>query len=895
MKKLSVVLAGIWLMAGMLVPTWAQVPSVIDFDQAELDPTVQPAGWEITKGNDWWNPDNYDFQVATYGKGEGAGKTVSGVAKAPGLKSKILVSGVSYVSREDETDPPATKALKVHAITPVLDKGDVTKVEATFNIGFYTYSSSQANLPSAIRPGDGDSVVFYWTDGETDGNWKRLAKVDKSTAWGNDGFASVTVPAVTPAAKFRYKIEYHHLAEDGSQRAVFFAVQNIELEESLPCKYPYDIAVAGDKLDENSALLTWEDGNTNVGAFAQSFIVTYRPQDAGAWDTVKPDPVDTEFLFEDLTPATTYNVRIQAVCAGENGLSLVRPASFTTLDTIPYTLDFTRMSAIPEGVRNCRASLDAEPVPISPEAGTAGWVVGTTPSGEGNIRLPLATDANTWLVFPVLSARQDATVDIDLELFNYGLGEGNVWSRPEPKQPDTLWVFVSTDGSFGRNSRQVAGFVALDGLLFDTVSENGVTKAEYDKRTLGFDVENGKKYTFAIYVPGRGADPNALLPSSNMLGIRTLGMKYGKIIYPAVTNLHTLNLAKTSVSIQWKSNADSCVLVYKPRSAQDYDTVVTKTNRVDLTGLAPGVQYEYRVYGLYGGFPGRVSDVRYFTTIAECAVPTNFDIVETFWDGARITGHSANPRLIHIKSDGPNTEYYVNTVMAWSGTRDTLRLRGLYVSGVGYPYAVRLRSVCNPGDSSVWTETKTFLTADYPEIGMPTNLTSSFNASDRTARLSWTPGKNNDFTDIYYKKAGTRKYDTVSMLNDPAMTTATYVLRNLERDVVYKWRLCAGYDSYLMGKVTPEQDLNTAVANEDAEYAKSLRIKMENRQIVIENPDNRYIKVINVYDVSGRLVKAYPVNERGNVFVNADLKQGMVLVEVVGSTGERAILKTIVM
>ena len=74
-----------------------------------------------------------------------------------------------------------------------------------------------------------------------------------------------------------------------------------------------------------------------------------------------------------------------------------------------------------------------------------------------------------------------------------------------------------------------------------------------------------------------------------------------------------------------------------------------------------------------------------------------------------------------------------------------------------------------------------------------------------------------------------------------------------------------------------------------------LRVRVTDRRIIVDNPENRYIKTINVYDMAGRRLKSYPVNDEGNVFVNTDLKQGVVLIEVIGSANERMVAKTVIM
>lgn len=858
--------------------TVMRIPVSIDFEEEEI--LTQPIGWKISKDGE-----DYGFEVRYYGESkeggiDDGGIAIFGMAKAPKSGSKLLVSQLNYIP-EDYEAAPQYRNMSAYAVTPVFHKAENPNLRALFNMGIYT-QESEISSETAYRPQDGDSIVISWAESQNAENWIRLEKLDKNTRWDRDGFVSLSTSAISPVSTFCYKVEYFFRADKDASSGVMFAIENLEVEEDLPCKYPTDMTVSEDALGATSALLSWEDGN--IGAGAQSFILSYQAQGQTDWDTVRPYPTEVSHRLNDLRPGMDYTVRIQAVC-GDKGTSLVKTTEFRTLDTISYEIDILNGSGVfPTGFVNARGVLGTEPESIEED----GWQMGSDCAGFSILNLQLAANSHSWLKLPVLVSTHDAMVNVSTSLFNYKNAYGS-WEEPEGNN-DTLWVFVSENGKFGSSNRRLVGAVALNDLEFG-LEEIGdmIYSPKYNEKILAFDAEAGKKYTVAYYIPSLGADPEAEDININNLAISKIKLTYGDIIYPAVTDIYTRDLGKTSVSVLWEGNADSYVLIYKTRSAEKYDTVETDAKRVDLTELQSGTSYEYRVYGIYGGVAGRLSEPKYFVTIAECAVPENFSIVKTFWDGARISGHSDNRRLIHIKSEGEIVEYYVNTILEWSAVNlDTLRLRGLQVAGVGYPYSVRLRAVCNPGDSSAWTEPLIFRTAEYPEIGLPTNLKSVFNPSNRSATLSWTPGVNNDVTYIYFKKAGASRYDTTGTLSN------TYTLLNLETNVVYKWCLQPGYDTYLIGGVTQEEDLSTAVANEGASYAEALRIRANNRQIVVENPEGRYIRTIKVYDIAGRLLKSYPVDDRGNVFVNTDLEQGVVLIEVLGSASERAVSKTVI-
>lgn len=879
----------VWAMQGTAQPAYSAQPVVlgertvarisarIDFENEEI--MTQPAGWQISRDGD-----AYGFEVRYYGEaedegiddGDFPGLLASRPAKAPRTGSKVLVSQLSYIipMEEDWNAAPQYKDMNAYAITPLFRSGEFA-AQAIFKVGVYTKLSD--NSPeTAFRPKEQDSVVVYWAETGAD-TWTRLAKLDRNTAWDADGFFTLSTASIKPDTDFHYKVEYFFRGDKEDQAAVMFAIESIEVEEDLPCKYPTELAVVEETIDAKSARLTWEDGNTDV--FAESFMLAYRRQDQADWDTVKPNPTNTEHLLENLQPGSTYDVQIQAVCGSAKGNSLLRSISFTTLDTMPYIIDIKNGSTL--AIENGRS-----PLSQGFRSSEEGWSTDQDCAGYPIWKLQLAVYSNTWVKLPVLVSTQDATVRVTTDIFNYKEETGQ-WAEPERTQ-DTLFLFVSENGSFAPADRSLVGAIALKDLSFELEDAGDmVYLPQYNSKSLEFEAEAGQKYTLAYYIAGVGADPETEEVNANNLAINKINIEYGNIVYPAVTNLRTENLGKTNVSIVWAGNADSYVVKYKPRKQERYDSVKVTATRADLSGLVAGTAYEYVVYGVYGGVAGKVSDTRYFNTIEECSTPQGFAIVQEFWDGARITAHSENQRLIHLVSAGEVGEYYINQVISWESKRDTLRLRGLSVSGADYPYNIRVRAVCNPGDSSAWTETLQFRTTQLPPVGMPTNLKADYRASTRTAVLSWTPGENNDYMYVYYRKVG-EKYDTTLIEGN------TYTLMNLETNAVYGWSLQPLHDGYILGGRTEEQSF-TAVGNEGRGYAEAIKIRLNHHQIVVENPQNRHIRLIRVYDLTGRVLKTYPVNDNGNVFVNTDLGEGMVIVEVIGSADERASLKAVIM
>ncbi|MCM1555883.1 MAG: fibronectin type III domain-containing protein, partial [Bacteroides sp.] len=172
--------------------------------------------------------------------------------------------------------------------------------------------------------------------------------------------------------------------------------------------------------------------------------------------------------------------------------------------------------------------------------------------------------------------------------------------------------------------------------------------------------------------------------------------------------------------------------------------------------------------------------------------------------------------------------------------------------------------------------------------GRPTGLASEYDAGKREALLSWTPGENNNgLTLVYLRPAASQQYDTAEE------SGTSHVWKDLEAGTVYHWRVQAYCDDRL-SEPSDEESIEAA-DNEGNAYARALRISVIGDGISVENPENRYIKRLNVYSVTGVLLRSYAVESDGNLFVSTGLTRGMVVVEAVGSGPERAAVKAVVM
>lgn len=559
------------------------VPANISFNTYTVNET--PGSWIFSEGSSYVITE-CDFDEA----------------KVPQNGTKLLYTLTSY----DGTSFPTV--VRSSAISPIIEKGEAENISATFNMGFFISDA----WSGAIEPGsfkNSDSVVISWATTQDAQQWNRLDAITRASQLDKGGFISFPIPPFSPTeGQFCFKIETF-LSVTTPNDYLGMGIENIVLEESLPCKYPINITVPQETIGLHHATIKWEDGNADP---ANSFIIRYRAQNQEEWTH---DTVDTEEItLTELENSTLYTVKIQAFCGEENGLSLERESSFSTRLGFPYSYDPNKETSVPEGSSQYRGRPGQNLTAIDLRSEAPQWTIAQDASETQNTVLVnyLDQNPNAWLVFPAINTDNAGLIKLDMNLSAWGFADQYTTTVQEAKKTsDSLWIFVSSTGNFSTD-RHVVGFVEIDSLHYKVENDAVI----YDSFSFEFEVEEEEKeYSIALYVQA----PNANMMGFNeftILAVRNVDMAYSTIFPPAVTNLTTSNLRKDSVTISWEGTADEYRLLWKELSSNaDYDTVKTEKTSHTLSGLKPDTQYAYLVYGIYGGVNGRLSAVKTFTTL----------------------------------------------------------------------------------------------------------------------------------------------------------------------------------------------------------------------------------------------------------------------------------------
>jgi hypothetical protein len=235
-----------------------------------------------------------------------------------------------------------------------------------------------------------------------------------------------------------------------------------------------------------------------------------------------------------------------------------------------------------------------------------------------------------------------------------------------------------------------------------------------------------------------------------------------------------------------------------------------------------------------------------------------------------------------------NVQYKAASATNW--TPATVNATSFTMSGLtpNTPYQVRVQADCGNGSTSLWTEAATFTTLpdDTPEpCDVPTGLTVSA-VTDESITITWDDNTNVDSWNIQYSAAG-------GALNSTTSNTNSYTINGLQPETAYSVQVQANcsngnvseWSSAVTGTTTT--GIDSWLANSVSLYPNPAK---EYVDIRVDGELN--VKMMEVYDVYGKLINTVNVIENPTRLNVSGLANGMYFVRV--TTEEGVVTKTFV-
>ena len=329
-----------------------------------------------------------------------------------------------------------------------------------------------------------------------------------------------------------------------------------------------------------------------------------------SWDSenvVSGTTTSTSVSLSELTPATTYNFRVKAICS--DGLeSYWMQLSFQTICDV-YQVPFE------EGFENgfdftFAAGFIASPLcwaNINPAADSYKWQTSTTnhsgsKSAYYNGSTYSATTSQDWLITPQVNLSGNERMNFYVKK----VGASN---------PIGINIYAYDASSEDISSAaDVASFV-----LIDSVPSAALTTTDWYEYELNLS-DWGGTYRFAL-VPYAGA--GGLYVDDFSI------TELPECIRPVMSSVASSEITANEATISWSDeNNSQWIVYYKPISATEWASETASSTEVTLTDLIPGTLYNAYVVAVCGD---EESDPTYTTSfITLCDVISDFPWTEGF-------------------------------------------------------------------------------------------------------------------------------------------------------------------------------------------------------------------------------------------------------------------------
>ena len=371
-----------------------------------------------------------------------------------------------------------------------------------------------------------------------------------------------------------------------------------------------------------------------------------------SWDSenvVSGTTTSTSVSLSELTPATTYNFRVKAICS--DGLeSYWMQLSFQTICDV-YQVPFE------EGFEGgfdftFAAGFIASPLcwaNINPAADSYKWQTSTTNhSGSKSAyyygSTYSATTSQDWLITPQVNLSGNERMNFYVKK----VGASN---------PIGINIYAYDASSEDISSAaDVASFV-----LIDSVPSAALTTTDWYEYELHLS-DLGGTYRFAL-VPYAGA--GGLYVDDFSI------TELPECIRPVMSSVASSEITANEATISWSDeNNSQWIVYYKPISATEWASETASSTEVTLTDLIPGTLYNAYVVAVCGD---EESDPTYTTSfITLCDVISDFPWTEGFestWNSQNLMSNTiAAPFCWYNINAGGSTYYWKTTTTAYEGS-----------------------------------------------------------------------------------------------------------------------------------------------------------------------------------------------------------------------------------
>jgi len=543
------------------------------------------------------------------------------------------------------------------------------------------------------------------------------------------------------------------------------------------CEVPVGLSAS---VATNSSTLTW-----TISTGAVAYDIRYRVQGTTAWTYIQSVANSKE--LSGLSAGTPYQLQIRSLCTIDGSFVSLYSNTFsfvtsgasecttpTALQATSGTTNATLTWADQSGATGYQVRYRLE--------GTTAWIYETTDANSLSVSLLESGMPYMWTVRSICDP--EGTLASPYASTAFFETEGTV-ACPVPTN---LLATGASDHSVNLSWSNVgASSYQLRYRIFGTAVWTITSATDPTFFSLN-GLESGMPYQVQVKAICE-VDGSIQSLFSELVSFETSGTVSCEI----PVGLAASNISTSSATLSWTNvpEAESGYeLRYRVKGTSIWTLTTVGTNSFELTGLEPGMPYQFSVKSNCSAAPVLTSVYSVpieFTTegLPSCEVPSgfSFDADDT---NAEIT-------WTNLGSMGYDVRLRVSGATIWSNLNVATNSVNLASLESGTDYQFQVRSVCSADGSikSLFSDVEFFSTTGTISCETPDDLVAS-SITNTGAKVSWSAAEGADQYDIRYRVKGT------TIWSQTLSTTPSVVLSGLARGMPHQARvrtLCSSDNS----------------------------------------------------------------------------------------------------
>ena len=453
----------------------------------------------------------------------------------------------------------------------------------------------------AVSNIDGHSATINWTSEAS--AWVVAYKTADATEFTEMDVTEnpYTLTGLAPETVYQVKVQNNC---GGGTYSLF--TSPVSFTTDVACPAPTGLAAALTLGNGSVATLSWTSD-------ASAWVVAYKTADAT--DFTEVNVTENPYTLTSLTPETTYNAKVKAVCGGEDGeSSWSNTITFTPTDAYTLTVNDGTTTNAYVPFYGYYADSDANSQFIIPADGLSDMAWGTIQK----LTFYSSAASAVWngAVFDIYFSEVDYTTFETAALIDWTALSEKVYTGSVSVENGKMELTLTSPYTYMGGNLLIGFDETSNSSNYPSAPWYGVTQTN---NTAVYKYSSNSavlakflpKVAFG-YTPGEA--PACMWP----------------------TNLAVSNVTARTANISWTSDGNAWQIGYSTDGFVTEQYVEVTENPYTLTGLDPETDYQVRVQtncggGTYSLFTNPVS----FTTTEACPAPTGFA-------ASNITAHTAD-------------------------------------------------------------------------------------------------------------------------------------------------------------------------------------------------------------------------------------------------------------